>query len=120
MGKILLVEDEVLIRELAAEQLVEEGFIVTALRNGDEAASVLDEGQHFDLLFTDIRMPGNIDGWNLAHHARRLLPEVKVLYATGLSDPDANCVENGRLMTKPYVFGDVLAAIRELGIKPAT
>ena len=70
MGRVLLVEDELLVREVAAEDLGEAGFDVTPASDGDEALAILREGTDFDLLFTDIRMPGATDGWDLAREAQ--------------------------------------------------
>jgi CheY-like chemotaxis protein len=64
MSAVLLVEDELLVRELASEDLGDAGFEVTAASDGDEALGYLREGRQFDLLFTDIRMPGETDGWH--------------------------------------------------------
>ena len=86
MSTVLLVEDELLVRELASEDLGDAGFEVTAASDGDEALGYLREGRRFDLLFTDIRMPGATDGWQLAREARQLLPDIRVIYATGLGD----------------------------------
>ena len=74
MPKALLVEDELLVREVAAEDLGDAGFDVVAASDGDEALGILREKTDFDLLFTDIRMPGNIDGWDRAREAKQMIP----------------------------------------------
>ena len=118
MSSVLLVEDELLVRELASEDLADSGFAVTAASDGDEALGYLRQGQTFDLLFTDIRMPGATDGWQLAREARALLPDIRVIYATGLGDA-ASGLENGeRYVRKPYSLKDLHAALTALGFAP--
>lgn len=114
-GNILLVEDELLVRELAFEDLGDAGFAVTPASNGDEALGYLREGRRFDLLFTDIRMPGVIDGWELAHEAKLLIPGLKVIYATGLGEGPDDLTEGERYVRKPYNMKDLLAALDDLG-----
>lgn len=116
MSRILVVEDEVLIRELAVEQLSDAGHAVTAARNGEEALRLLQHEDAFDLLFTDIRMPGEIDGWELAREARRIHPGLSVIYASGFAGGDASIVDNARVIGKPYLFDEVRGALQDLGI----
>ena len=115
MSAVLLVEDELLVRELASEDLADAGFEVTAAGDGDEALGYLREGRRFDLLFTDIRMPGAVDGWQLAQEARQLLPELRVIYATGLGDAADGLAEGERYVRKPYSLTDLHQALAHLG-----
>jgi CheY-like chemotaxis protein len=115
MSAVLLVEDELLVRELASEDLGDAGFQVTAASDGDEALGYLREGRRFDLLFTDIRMPGSTDGWGLAREARELLPDIRVIYATGLGDAADGLIEGERYVRKPYSLGDLRKALVQLG-----
>jgi|SRR5690606_5631272 len=117
VSKVLLVEDELLVRELAYEDMTEAGFDVTASSNGDEALALLREGHRFDLLFTDIRMPGATDGWALAHEAKQLLPDLRVIYATGLGDAGDRLGEGERFVRKPYSLRELLKVLGELGIE---
>ena len=115
MSTVLLVEDELLVRELAAEDLGDAGFEVTTANDGDEALAYLRDGRQFDLLFTDIRMPGATDGWQLAQEAKQLLPDIRVIYATGLGDAANGLAEDERYVRKPYSLGDLRRALAELG-----
>ena len=115
MSTVLLVEDELLVRELALEDLGDAGFAVTAASDGDEALAYLHDGRQFDLLFTDIRMPGATDGWQLAQEAKRLLPDIRVIYATGLGDAASGLADDERYVRKPYSLGDLHKALTELG-----
>ena len=67
----MLVEDESLIRLVIAEIAADEGFDVMEARNGDEAASVFDQVDSFDVLFTDVQMPGKFDGIDVAVYAQQ-------------------------------------------------
>lgn len=115
MARILLVEDEMLVRELAFEDLSEAGYEVVTAGDGDEALEILRGDQGFDLLFTDIKMPSSIDGRALAVEAKRLIPGLKVIYATGLAD--AGPADDGeRCLQKPYRRDTLFALVEELGV----
>lgn len=118
MSTVLLVEDELLVRELASEDLTEAGFAVTSASNGEEALAHLNEGRCFDLLFTDIRMPGSIDGWQLADRAKALCPQIKVIYATGLGEAADRLAEHERYVRKPYNLADLRKVLAHLGFVP--
>jgi len=115
MGRVLLVEDELLVREVAAEDLGEAGFDVTHASDGDEALAILRDNSEFDLLFTDIRMPGATDGWELAREARQLIPGLKVIYATGLGDAGEGLGDGECYVRKPYNHKDLRKALDTLG-----
>jgi CheY-like chemotaxis protein len=114
IARILLAEDEVLVRELAFEDLSDAGFDVVPARNGDAALAILQDDRNFDLLFTDIRMPGLIDGWELAAEAKRLVPGLKVIYSTGLDESDQGLAPSDRLIQKPYRLDVLLKLLDEL------
>jgi CheY-like chemotaxis protein len=117
MSAVLLVEDELLVRELASEDLADAGFEVTAASDGDEALGYLREGRRFVLLFTDIRMPGSTDGWQLAREAKALLPGIRVIYATGLGDAADGLTEGERYVRKPYSLSDLRKTLDQLGFE---
>ena len=114
---ILVVEDEVLIRLMIAEYLREFGYTVLEAKNGDEAARLLHEGDQVDIVFSDVRMPGRIDGLALAKWIARNRPEIGVLL-TSAYVPPADLADSGTavscLLRKPYMPGEVLNRIREL------
>ena len=116
MARILLVEDEMLVRELAREDLSDAGFEVIDTPDGDRARAILEDDRRFDLLFTDIRMPSQLDGWALASEAKRLIPGLKVLYASGLDDNDSRVADGERMIAKPYRRDALLACIAEIGV----
>ena len=81
---VLVVEDEWLIRGSLAEVLAQAGFRVFQAAQGEDALATMQEhGPAIDLLFTDIRTPGRLDGLELARRARALLPGLAILVASG-------------------------------------
>jgi CheY-like chemotaxis protein len=113
---ILVVEDEILLTEIITEELEEAGYQVLTAFTGEEALTYLDGPDAIDLLFTDIRLPGGMDGWRLAEAARRLRPGLPIIYVTGYSAEQPRTVSGSRFMTKPYRPAMVIQAIREFGL----
>ncbi len=119
--KILLVEDEALIRSLLSEAMADDGFVVVAAATGDEALIRLRSGEGFDLLMTDIQLPGTLDGLGLAHAARAAAPNLPIIFTTGQPDrmvPWRHGVAD-MFIPKPYRPSDVCAAARRLVATPA-
>jgi CheY-like chemotaxis protein len=115
MSTALLVEDELLIRELACEYLRDFGFEVTIARDATEAMGILREGNRFDLLFTDIRMPGGMDGRDLAREAKQMIGGLRVIYATGYAEGGAPLEGSEKLIGKPYTMSALREALNMLG-----
>lgn len=84
---VLLVEDDDVVRQLTTEVLQEFGYRVQALRDGHAALELLRSEQRFDLLMSDIGLPG-MDGRELVVAARQLRPELPVLFASGYDERD--------------------------------
>lgn len=82
--RILLVEDDPLVREPVVEALREEGYDVIHASNGEEALAWC-KRRVADVLITDIRLPGQVDGWQIAERCREHDPDLPVIYATGFS-----------------------------------
>jgi CheY-like chemotaxis protein len=103
-ASVLLVEDEPLISDLATEALQEQGFEVAAVSNAGEALRRLLSDAPVDILFTDVNLPGGMDGAALARRARELRPNLPVIYTSGRRaviehlDP----VEGSMFVPKPY------------------
>jgi CheY-like chemotaxis protein len=116
--RILLVEDEPLLREMTSADLTDLGFVPIVVRDGDEAIEVLERGEPVDLLITDIRMPGSRDGWELATSARALRPGLPVIYISGYSDEVQQPVAGAVFLKKPYRLREVEAALAHLGFDP--
>lgn len=111
---VLFVEDEFLIAEWVAQSLSEQGFDVQTVSNADDALEYL-ASDPVDVLFTDINLPGSMDGAALARRARELLPQLPVIYASAratLLKQDAR-VPGSIVVPKPYeptLVGRLLAA----------
>jgi PAS domain S-box-containing protein len=114
--RILIVEDDANVRQVPVEILSSQGYEVTEAQNGEEAIARVSEGETFDLLFTDILLPGGMNGVEIAEKVKRLQPGIKVLYTTGyaenavirkgLLDPDVV------LLHKPYLRTELLEKIK--------
>jgi len=120
MARVLIVEDEGLVRELAVDEFSDAGFAVEQAANGDAALALLKAGCPCDVLFTDIRMPGTIDGWELGRLASEMLPNICVIYATGYSDTTRDLGASEHFLQKPYRCDQVMGLIRQWGIEPAS
>jgi CheY-like chemotaxis protein len=114
---VLVVEDDVLVREPIADCLREVGYEVLEAGDAHEAIDVVGHADHLDLVFSDVRMPGELDGIGLARWVRAHHPQVPVLLTSGY---DANGWLGGdlarevRLLQKPYTQDQVLRHIRRL------
>ncbi|HEY4342819.1 MAG TPA: PAS domain S-box protein [Parvibaculum sp.] len=113
---ILLVEDNDLVRSYVDGQLKSLGYRVIAVDNGPEALEVIRGGEAIDLLFTDVVMPGGLNGRQLAEEARKLMPALKVLFTSGYTENAI--VHHGRLdrgvhlLSKPYRRSELAAKVR--------
>ncbi|WP_236674056.1 response regulator [Paraburkholderia hospita] len=83
---ILIFDDRVEVAEVAQAMLEQIGYRTRVVLNTKEAMEILQDGTTVDLLFTDLIMPGNMNGVMLAREARRLQPKIKVLLTTGYAD----------------------------------
>ena len=83
---VLVVENEALVRLEVADRLARLGLLVLVASDADEAIVLLDAHPEIDVLFTDIRMPGSMDGVRLAHHVRNRWPPVRIIVASGMID----------------------------------
>jgi CheY-like chemotaxis protein len=83
-GVILLVEDEGLIREVAAQAIRELGSEVAESPSAETAIAALQVARRIDLIFTDIQLAGALTGWDLAEAARKIWPYVPVIYTSGI------------------------------------
>ena len=121
-GIILVVEDEELVRDFTVELLTEEGYVVLAAASGNEALAIIEREPGIDLLFTDIVMPGSLDGFALAREAKLRRPDLHVLYTSGYSSRLAAPGPGetfGPVVAKPYrpsqLTGEIKRALRSDG-----
>src|SRR5919202_4165827 len=113
---VLFVEDEEMLRDVIAPALEDEGYDVWAAADAAEALSILEQGCQPDLLFTDIRLPGLMDGWRLAEAAREECPDMPIIYATGYTDVEPRHVPNSAFLHKPYRISVVAQIAGQLGV----
>jgi two-component system, response regulator PdtaR len=111
---ILVAEDDVILRTVVAEQFREEGYSVLETSNAEEVLLVLRTGIPVDLLFTDVRMPGTLDGIALARLVRAEFPYVKVMIASGnVAATEVGTTIHG-FISKPYHIHQLLEHIKSL------
>jgi DNA-binding NtrC family response regulator len=111
---VLVVEDEILIRLMIAEELRADGFAVIEAASADEAETVLHSTVSIDLMFTDVRMPGRLNGVALAERARGLRPDLKVVVTSGQAPDWASSPAIDAFFRKPYDVAQVIERIRNL------
>lgn len=113
---VLLVEDEPLVRMTAADELEEAGFHVLEAANADVALQVLEAvAAEVQVLFTDVDMPGSLNGMALAEHVNAKWPHIMLLISSGYSAPDPSEIpDHGHFVAKPYVGGTVVRHIHEM------
>lgn len=113
---VLLVEDEPLVRVTAADELEEAGFQVLEAANADVALKVLEaRSDEVQVLFTDVDMPGSMDGLALAEQVYRRWPHVLLLISSGYARPDPNGIpDHGQFIPKPYGAATLIRHIHEM------
>jgi CheY-like chemotaxis protein len=111
---VLLVEDEELVRDMIAEELRDAGFHVLEAADGEAACSLLTAKGAVDVLFTDIRLPGQLDGWAVARMARQSHSALPVVYATGYTLDRSAEVSGAIFLNKPYQPSLVIETIQRL------
>ena len=114
---MLVVDDEEELRALAAGLLEEFGFATLTAANGDEAVRMLDgDFLRIDLLFSDVMMPGTLNGFALAKRARAIRPDLRIVLTSGYIDPQlaqAMSREFYPILAKPYRAKQLLGLIGE-------
>ena len=113
---VLLVEDEVLISNLVADWLADRGFAVHEVTTAGEALRYLSSGAAVDVLFTDVELPGGMDGAELAERARQQRPDLPIVYASGRyrSTDIGGLVPRSIFLPKPYNRDDVCTLLERL------
>ncbi|RYE30345.1 MAG: response regulator [Hyphomicrobiales bacterium] len=111
---VLVVEDEPLVRMDAVDIVEEAGFVAVEAANADEAIRILETNPDIRIIFTDIDMPGSMDGIKLAYAVRDRWPPVVIMIVSGHHKPLATEMpENALFFAKPYGH----AAVRQAMIK---
>jgi len=112
---VLIVEDEPLVRMDIAEQLQDLGFKVLEAANAAEAVTMLEVNADIQVMFTDVDMPGGMDGLMLAAAVRDKWPPIKIIVTSGHHKVEMDDIPaESRFFGKPYRADDVAAAVREM------
>jgi DNA-binding NtrC family response regulator len=104
---LLFVEDDALVRESVEPALLNAGFKVVVAKNGEEAVSILDSNLSITLIFSDIVMPGNVSGIDLAKIVKHRFPHIRIVLATGYTETQVN-VDGVRVLAKPYKINEAI------------
>ena len=112
---VLVVEDEVLILIAVADDLRSFGLVVHEAKNAIEAIKILEAHPEIRVLFTDIDMPGSMDGIRLSAYVRDRWPPIKIVITSGKRPPSEELMpEGGVFVPKPYAPAKLAVTIREL------
>ena len=115
---VLVVEDDQLVQSVVEECLSEGGFEAVIAPSGENAVELLDAGEgKYRALVTDINLvPGELDGWDVAQHAREIDPHFPVIYMSGKDAEDwaSRGVPNSIILTKPFAPAQLVTAVSQL------
>jgi len=112
---VLVVEDELVLRMNAVNMVEDAGFIPVEAINADQAISILEARSDISLLFTDIQMPGSMDGLKLAHAVHERWPHIKIILVSGQVNPsEAERPADSRFFGKPLGVDDMIVQIRDM------
>lgn len=111
---VLVVEDEVLIRFDISDQLRAEGYEVLEASTAQQAIEMLNKTPLIALVFTDVQMPGKLNGLDLADHIVRHHPSIKIIVTSGHIAPSELPAGLGKLVEKPYNPRQVIELVRSV------
>jgi CheY-like chemotaxis protein len=112
---VLIVEDETLVRLVAASMLQDAGFDTLEVDSADHALRVLERRTDVRVLFSDVQLPGSMDGLHLAAAVHDRWPSIKLLLTSGgVGVRDDEIPDNGRFLSKPYNASQVVGAVRAM------
>src|SRR3954451_8544408 len=112
---VLIVEDEFLLRMNAVDMIKAAGFEAVEAANADEAIGILETRRDITVVFTDIQMPGSMDGLKLARAVRGRWPPIKIVATSGQPQlAETDLPEGGRFVPKPYSPLQIADLLREL------
>ena len=110
---VLVVEDDFLSRLHAVSLVEDAGYIAVEASNADEAITILEARKDIRIVFTDIDMPGSMDGLKLAHAIRERWPPIELILTSGHFDlSDDKIPERGRFFPKPYRDQEIISALQ--------
>lgn len=110
---VLVVEDEVLLRMMAGDLVEHAGLQPLLAADADEAVRILEIRDDIAIVFTDVHMPGSMDGIRLAAAVRDRWPPIRLIVVSGHLNGDPEIPEGSRYFAKPYVHDDIISALQE-------
>jgi two-component system, response regulator PdtaR len=114
---VLIVEDEPLVRLGAVKMIEEAGFLVLDAANADEAIRILESRTDIRAIFTDINMPGSMDGLKLAHAVRNRWPPIKIIVTSSRDQvTEQDLPEGGRFFAKTYDPIEITDTLRQWAV----
>src|SRR3954463_5986859 len=112
---VLVVEDEMVLRMRAIDIVEDAGFTPVEAVNADQAIAILESRSDIDLLFTDIQMPGTMDGLKLAHAVHDRWPAIKIILVSGQVKPsDDDKPADSRFFGKPIEVAQMIAELKDM------
>jgi CheY-like chemotaxis protein len=112
---VLVVEDEMLLRMRAVDMVEDAGFTSVEALDADEAVAILESRSDIALLFTDIQMPGSMDGLKLAHAVHERWPPIKIILVSGqLKLANIDVPADSRFFGKPLVAKEMIAQLQSM------
>src|ERR1700748_3831784 len=115
MPNVLVVEDEMILRMRAVDIVEDAGFCPVEAVNADEAISILESRSDISLLFTDIQMPGSMDGLKLAHAVHDRWPSIKIILVSGQMKPsEAERPADSRFFGKPLGVDQMVTELQDM------
>ena len=112
---VLVVEDEMMLRMRAVDMVEDAGYISVEAVDADEALAILQSRSDIALLFTDVQMPGSMNGLQLAHAVHERWPPIKIILASGqLKLSGSDIPQDSRFFGKPLQSGEIIAQMQEM------
>jgi two-component system, response regulator PdtaR len=117
---VLVVEDEAFVRELSVQALIDAGYQVLEAESAKQALSILESDAAVAVLFTDVNMPGELNGLDLAHLVHERWPAVRLLVTSGGGRVDPQDIpDDGCFLAKPYPLSQLTTVVQELATEVA-
>jgi CheY-like chemotaxis protein len=112
---VLVVEDEMLLRMRAVDMVEDAGYTSVEAVDADEAVAILESRSDIALMFTDIQMPGSMDGLKLAHTVHKRWPPIKIILVSGQLKPaNVDIPANSRFYGKPLEAKEMIAELQSM------
>jgi CheY-like chemotaxis protein len=112
---VLVVEDEMLLRMRAVDMVEDAGYTSVEAVDADEAVAILESRSDIALMFTDIQMPGSMDGLTLAHSVHQRWPPIKIILVSGqLKLTDIDLPADSRFFGKPLEAKEMIAQLQNM------